>query len=180
MADHIVGGPLPGPIRQVGFVVRDLDRSIAEWLAMGVGPWYVVRNRVQQAYYRGNPCEVTMSIALANSGDLQLELIQQHDDVPSIFTEFLEMHGEGFHQFAWWVADFDRAVAAAESAGWPVVWSGGEDTATRFAYVEPPSGSPATIYELMELTEVTEGMGAFFRDAAKGWDGSDPIREIHT
>ena len=102
-----MGGPLSGPIRQVGFVVRDLDRSIAEWLAMGVGPWYVVRNRVQQAYYRGNPCEVTMSIALANSGDLQLELIQQHDDAPSIFTEFLEMHGEGFHQFAWWVADFD-------------------------------------------------------------------------
>lgn len=143
--------PLAGPIRQVGHVVEDLDRSLAAWVAMGVGPWYVVRNRVQRASYRGKPCEI---------------------------TEFLATHGEGFHQFAWWVRDFDETVAAAEAAGWPVVWTGGEDTATRFAYVEPPQGSPATIYELMELTEATEGMGAFFRDAAKDWDGTEPIREI--
>jgi hypothetical protein len=171
-------GPLPGPIRQVGHVVEDLDRALAAWIELGVGPWYVVRNRVQPAVYRGTPCEVTMSIALANSGELQLELIQQHDGTPSVFTEFLEAHGSGFHQFAWWITDFDDAVAAAETAGWPVVWTGGEDTATRFAYVEPPPGSPATIYELMELTEVTEGMCTFIRDAAKDWDGTDPIREI--
>ena len=170
--------PLSGPIRQVGHVVRDIDHAIAAWVAMGVGPWYVVRDRVQRAVYRGKPCEITMSIALANSGELQLELIAQHDDTPSIFTEFLDAHAEGFHQFAWWVRDFDETVAAAQAAGWPVVWTGGEDTATRFAYVEPPPGSPATIYELMELTEATEGMGAFFRDAAKDWDGTDPVREI--
>jgi hypothetical protein len=94
---------------------------------------------------------------------------------PRSSPSFLATYGEGFHQFAWWVTEFDDTVAAAEAAGWPVVWAGGEDTATRFAYVEPPQGSPATIYELMEATE---GMGAFFRDAAKNWDGTDPIREI--
>jgi hypothetical protein len=69
--------PLSGPIRQVGHVVRDIDQAIAAWVAMGVGPWYVVRDRVQRAVYRGKPCEITMSIALANSGELQLELIAQ-------------------------------------------------------------------------------------------------------
>jgi hypothetical protein len=171
-------GPLSGPIRQIGYVVNDLDKTIAQWVAMGVGPFYVVRNHTQPVNYRGQPIEVTISIGFANSGDMQVELIHQHDDTPSIFTEFLNSHGEGFHQFAWWVTDFDGAVAQAEKAGWPVVWSGGEETATRFAYVEPPAGSPATIYELMELTDGTEGMGAFFREASRDWDGTDPIRTI--
>jgi catechol 2,3-dioxygenase-like lactoylglutathione lyase family enzyme len=171
-------GPLSGPIRQIGYVVSDLDATIAQWLAMGVGPFYVVREHTQQVNYRGRTIEVTISIAFANSGDMQIELIHQHGDTPSIFTEFLDSHGAGFHQFAWWVTDFDEAVAAAEAAGWPVVWSGGEHTATRFAYVEPPAGSPATVYELMELTEVTEGMGAFFREASTNWDGTDPVRTV--
>lgn len=170
--------PLPGPIRQIGYVVRDLERALSEWIALGVGPWFVVREHTQQLIYRGEPCEVTISIALANSGDLQVELIHQHGDTPSIFTEFLDSGREGFHQFAWWVDDFDAAVASAQAAGWPVVWEGAEDTVTRFAYVEPPAGGPATIFEIMELTEVTTGMGDFVRGAAKNWDGTDPIRTV--
>ena len=34
---------LPGPIRQIGYVVTDLDRAIAGWLELGVGPWFVMR-----------------------------------------------------------------------------------------------------------------------------------------
>lgn len=171
-------GPIVGPVRQIGYVVRDLEKALDEWVALGVGPWFVVREHAQQVNYRGEPCEVTISIALANSGELQVELIHQHGDTPSIFTEFLDSGREGYHQLAWWPDDFDAAVAAAEAAGWPVVWSGGEETTTRFAYVEPAAGGPATVFELMELTDVTRGMGTFVRDAAKDWDGTDPIRIV--
>ncbi|MBX7434990.1 VOC family protein [Mycobacterium sp. Y57] len=172
------GGPvLPGVIRQVGYVVTDLDASLAGWVGLGVGPWYVIRALPQRVTYRGRPCELTISIALANSGDLQLELIQQLDDTPSIFTEFLDSGGQGFHQLAYWTADFDASMAKVQTAGWPVVWSGGADVGTRFAYVEPP-GSPAAVIEIMELTEATEGMAIFLRDAAEGWDGRDPVREL--
>jgi hypothetical protein len=170
--------PFSGPIRQIGYVVGDLEQALAEWIALGVGPWFVVREYVQQVTYRGEPCEITISIALANSGDLQVELIHQHGETPSIFTEFLDSGREGLHQLTWWPDDFDAAVAAAEAAGWPVVWSGGDETTTRFAYVEPPAGGPATVYELMELTDVTRGMGTFVRDAATNWDGTDPIRNV--
>jgi hypothetical protein len=169
---------LPGQIRQIGYVVRDLEAALADWIALGVGPWFVVREHTQRLSYRGRDCEVTISIALANSGDLQVELIHQHGDTPSIFTEFLDSGREGFHQLAWWATDFDEAVATAERAGWPVVWHGGDPATTRFAYVEPPEGSPATIFEIMELTDVTGGMATFIRDAASDWDGSDPIRTV--
>jgi catechol 2,3-dioxygenase-like lactoylglutathione lyase family enzyme len=169
--------PLPGSIRQIGYVVTDLDRALAGWAELGVGPWFVIRSMPQRVLYRGEPCEITLSLALANSGDMQVEVIQQEDETPSIFTEFLAAGREGFHQFAYWTEDFDATMQAIAEAGWPVVWSGGEDVGTRFAYVEPPN-SPATIIEIMELTETTKGMATFVRDAAAHWDGSDPIRNL--
>lgn len=167
---------LPGPVRQIGYVVADLDAAMADWLKIGVGPWFVMRGLPQRVTYRGEPCAVTLALALANSGDLQIELIQQADDTPSIFTEFLAA-GPGFHQLAYWTDDFDATMASIAAAGWPVVWSGGEGTGVRFAYVEP-GGSPAAIIEIMELTDASAGMAAIVRQAAWEWDGSDSIREL--
>ncbi len=168
---------LPGPIRQIGYVVTDLDRALDSWVDLGVGPWFVLRGIAQRVTYRGEPCEITLSLALANSGDLQVELIQQHGETASIFTEFLASCGPGFHQLAYWTDDFEATMRSVAGAGWPVVWSGGEDVGTRFAYVEPP-GSPAAVIEIMELTDTTRGMATFVRDAAAGWDGTEPIREL--
>jgi hypothetical protein len=126
---------------------------------------------------RGEPCETTLSLALSNSGDMQIELIYQHDDTPSIFTEFLAAHGPGYHQLAYWAEDFDATMKAVADEGWPVVWSGGEAFGVRFAYVEPPN-RPATVIEISELTEAQAASAKFIRDAAANWDGSDPIREM--
>ncbi|MCT7660560.1 VOC family protein [Mycobacterium deserti] len=171
---------LPGQIRQIGYVVTDLDQAIENWLQLGVGPWFVMRSLAQRVTYRGQPCEVTLSLALANSGELQVELIQQEDKTPSIFTEFLATQGGGFHQLAYWSEDFAATMAAVHAAGWPVVWAGGEDVGTRFAYVEPPAGAVpvATVIEIMELNDMTAGMGTFIRDTAANWDGAEPIRVL--
>lgn len=168
---------LPDPVRQIGYVVTDLDEAIASWLELGVGPWYVLRGILQRMLYRGEPRAVTLSLALANTGDLQVELIHQDDDTPSIFTEFLAANGPGFHQLAWWPDDFESTMQAVQAAGWPVVWSGGEDSGVRYAYFEPPGGQ-ATIIEIMELTDAFAGMAKLVRDAADGWDGTDPIRPL--
>ncbi len=170
--------PLTGAIRQIGYVVDDLDTAIAGWLELGVGPWFVLRRIPQRADYRGEPCEVEISIALANSGDLQLEVIQQHGDTPSIYTEFLDRRGAGFHQLAYWPVDFDETLRKVKHAGWPVVWANAEEGGVRYAYVEPPA-PVATIIELMEFDDVTEGLSIFVAAAAQNWDGSDPIRAMN-
>jgi len=171
---------LPRPIRQIGYVVTDLDRAIQKWVELGVGPWFVIRGLPMRALYRGEPCETTLSLALSNSGELQLELIQQDDDTPSIFTEFLAGNGPGYHQLAYWTEDFNATMKAVADAGWPVIWSGGEGFGVRFAYVEPPN-SPAYISQIVEISELTDATLAsstFIREAAASWDGSDPIREL--
>jgi catechol 2,3-dioxygenase-like lactoylglutathione lyase family enzyme len=168
---------LPGPIRQIGYIVSDLDTAIESWVNLGVGPWFVLRGIPIRALYRGEPCETAITMALANSGEMQIELIAQDDDTTSIYSEFLASGREGYHQLAYWSDDFDETMGAVAAAGWPVVWLGDESVGTRFAYVEPPN-SPATIIEIMELNEATAGMGKFVSDAAAAWDGTDPVRVL--
>ena len=168
---------VPGPVRQMGYVVTDLDQTMTGWLELGVGPWFVMRGLALQADYRGEPCETTLSLAFANSGEMQIELIQQMDATPSIFTEFLAAHGPGLHQLAYWTTDFAATMYEVEKAGWPVVWSGGEGYGVRFAYVEPPN-APAAVIEISELTEATAANAVFIHDAAAEWDGTNPVREL--
>lgn len=167
---------LPGPVRQIGFIVKDFDAALASWLASGVGPWFVMRGVKLNASYRGQPCEVSLTIGWANSGDMQVEVMWQEDDSPSIYTEFLDSGREGFHQLAWWTTDFEAAMRDVEAEGWPVVWAGGQE-GVRYAYAEAPSG-PATVMEISELTDMVAGFNQMIRDAAQNWDGSDPIRTL--
>jgi catechol 2,3-dioxygenase-like lactoylglutathione lyase family enzyme len=169
---------LDGPIRQIGFVVRDLDAALQSWSALGVGPWFTIRKLQQkECRYRGALCEPTVSIAFANSAEMQIELIQQHDTAPSIYREFLEAGREGFHQLAWWVADFDAVTRKADQAGWPAVFSG-ESGDVRFAYLElDPRVS--TVVEVMELNDASRGLAELVASAAAQWDGvTDPIRSL--
>lgn len=169
--------PLPGPVRQIGFVVTDFDQTLQSWLAVGVGPWYVMRGLTLAGRYRDKPCEVTLSIGLTNIGDVQIEVIQQQSAGRSVYTEFLDSGRRGYHQLAWWTTDFDDTLRGAQAAGWPVVWSGGEELGARFAYLES-SGGPADILEVVELTEGVSAFNDLIRDAAREWDGKDPIRTL--
>lgn len=168
---------LPGPIRQIGYVVRDFDVTLNHWVELGVGPWYVMRGITQTGLYRGELYTVTLTIGFANSGDLQIEVIHQEDDTASIYQEFLDAGGDGYHQLAYWAENYDEALAAGQAAGWPVVWSGGDTASARYAYFTTPVGT-APIVELMELTESSAWLVDFVRSAAVDWDGSDPIRSL--
>jgi catechol 2,3-dioxygenase-like lactoylglutathione lyase family enzyme len=169
---------LPGPVRQNGYVVRDLDAAIEAWLGLGVGPWVTIGPLDQPMVFRGEPSDVTLTLAFANSGELQIELIRQTGDAPSAYKEFLDSGGEGFHHLAWWAEDFAEVRSAAEAAGWDIVFEGGPGGATRFFYAEAPTVA-ATMVEVMELNELTRGLCDHVKEAADTWDGqTDPIRKL--
>jgi catechol 2,3-dioxygenase-like lactoylglutathione lyase family enzyme len=169
---------LPGAIRQIGYVVRDLDEAMQSWCTLGVGPWYTLRDLPQpNCTYRGQRVSPTISLALTNSGPLQVELIQVLDDGPSIYREFVETGREGFHQLAWWAEDFAGLMRRADAAGWPVVFSG-EAGGTHFAYFELDT-TISTIIEVSELNDMTRGLATMLEAAARGWDGAtDPVRSL--
>jgi catechol 2,3-dioxygenase-like lactoylglutathione lyase family enzyme len=169
---------LPGTIRQNGNVVRDLDAAIETWLGLGVGPWITLGPMEQGMVFRGEPTTPTITLAFANSGDLQIELIHQSGDAPSAYKEFLDSGGEGFHHLAWWAEDIEAVEAAVHAAGWPVILEGDGTSVARFFYCDAPEVA-ATCLEVMELNDMTRGLADHVRQAAEGWDGTtDPVRKL--
>jgi hypothetical protein len=168
----------PGPVRQNAYLVDDLERGIEQWLGLGIGPWIVLRSFAQlDSEYRGQATAPVVSIAFANSGELQIEVIQQEDESPSIYREFTDGGRSGFHHIAFWSEDFDATTAAAARAGWPVVHHGTGGGVAKFAYFDT-GGFTSTVIEVMELNDTTKWMTTMVRDAAAQWDGRDPIRTL--
>ena len=105
---------------------------MAHWSEVaGVGPWfYIERAPIHHFEYRGRPYEIHLSIALANSGALQLELIEQRNDVPSLYREFLDAGNEGLQHIAYWTERFDADRARAlEADSWSDTRGGSATTA---------------------------------------------------
>jgi Glyoxalase/Bleomycin resistance protein/Dioxygenase superfamily len=169
-----------GAIRQNGYVVRDIRAAMHHWINVhGVGPWYYIdRVRTDYFHHRGEDSPLQMSIAIANSGDLQIELIEQRNDAPSMYREFLDSGHEGLQHVAYWTSDYQALYDRARTLGYRVGHEGqigGEQG--RFAYFDT-QGPPGTV---IEISDISGAKGRFFervRQAAVSWDGADPIREV--
>jgi len=163
-----------GPARQNGYVVRDIAAAMARWVALGVGPWfYHEAVRITGFEYRGKPGHIELSIALANSGDLQLELIQQRNDQPSLGLDFLREHGEGLQHISAWTHDMAGDLARLQAGGF-VIAQQGLIGRHRFAYFD--AGDRSSAMELYDISGAPEAYFAEIRAAALDWDGASPIR----
>jgi hypothetical protein len=169
-----------GAVAQNGYVVRDIDAAMDHWInVIGVGPWYYI-DRVKTDYFRhrGEDSGVEMSIAVANSGDLQIELIQQRNDAPSLYKEFLDAGREGLQHLAYWTRDYQALYDRALSLGYKVGHEGQIGGAQgRFAYFDTQA-HPGTVVEISDISGMKGQFFARVRQAAVDWDGSRPIRPV--
>jgi methylmalonyl-CoA/ethylmalonyl-CoA epimerase len=116
-----------GAICQIGIVVSDLQRAVDNYLAsFGIGPWMTMKLEppmLRDVTLRGKPVEASMVAAIAQSGSIQLELIQPLEG-PSIWKEFLQERGEGVHHVQSLVQDPGAALVAFKEMGVGVLMSG--------------------------------------------------------
>lgn len=167
-----------GEIRQVAYIVPDIEAAMAHWSSvMGVGPWYYnPRVPIKHYHYRGAHYEPHNSVALANAGGLQIELLQTRNDVPSMYRDFAQAGFRGVQHVAYWTEAFDADLARAQAAGFVVCMGGEVGENGRFVYFEDHSGQPGTTIELSEVAGPKGRLFKLIRDAAVDWDGQDPVR----
>jgi len=171
--------PYFGPIVQNAYVVRDLQAAAHHWSSkVGVGPFYTLEHiAFGNVYFRGRPLTLDMSVAIAQWGEIQIELIQQHDSVASIYSEFGERHGEGLQHVGVMTENLDEHLARLHTLGIePVQW-GATANGMRFAYVGTDT-HPGGMIELIETGAAVEAFFAMVRRAAADWDGSRPLRKL--
>jgi len=166
-----------GDVRQLGFISRDMDASIAYFVdSWGIGPWYTLRSVTNRMLYKGNEVEIEMSVALANCGDMQFEIVAQHNGVTSLYSDALA-HTPSLHvqHVAVWHEDVSAIEAAAHARGWNSIFEnlGGPG---RSVFVPHPT-EPMVCIEISDLDPFKEKVRETIRRIAADWDGSDPVRE---
>jgi hypothetical protein len=168
-----------GEPRQNGYVVRDIEAAMKHWSeVLGVGPWfYFERVPMADFRYRGEPSPLEVSIALANSGALQMELIQQRNQAPSMYRDFLDAGREGLQHLAYWTERFDEDLARLRALGHEVGQSGHIGENGRFVYLLTEA-HPGTVIELSEISGPKGRFFAHIAAAARDWDGREPVRRI--
>lgn len=164
-----------GVIKQIAYVVDDLDAAIAHWIELvRAGPFFRIDGvRVEDMVYRGAPAAAELSIAVGNSGGVQIELIQQRDGGPSVYREL----PRGVHHLALLADDFETESQRLVRLGAPLAFAltlpgicrvHYHDSVRRFGH----------FLELWESTEAMRGLLEMVESAARGWDGRDPVRRI--
>lgn len=166
-----------GEIRQLGYVVPDIEAAMDYWSReLGVGPWfYNPKVPIVNYRYRGDRYEPHNSVALANSGPLQVELIQTRNGVPSMYRDFMAAGNFGLQHVAYWTQDYDADLERLTAQGLKPVMSGEVGERGRFVYFDTEY-HPGTVIELSEVAGPKGTMFRMIREASEGWDGRDPVR----
>lgn len=165
-------------IFQYAYFVDSIGVAAGRWAALtGAGPFFVTEHHSPDEFsYRGTDVEADVSYAFGYSGETQIQLIEQHDDTPSIYRD---MYPTGFgHHHVARLVDEDRYEAARDH----LVGTGFElacelranDIRACYLDTRPSIG----VYtELHTITPRILTTFARWRDAHAEWDGTgSPLR----
>ena len=163
-------------VRQLAYVVKDMDAALKYWLdTLKVGPFFMFEHcPLDNQKFYGEPANTDVTLALGNSGALQIEIIYQHDDGPSVYKEFLDAGRVGVHHFGMMPVDYPSACEQYKALG------------HKAAFECTVGGAPLVYFdtvqtvghyiELWDNSDVFKNLFSMIEDAAKDWDGSDPVR----
>ena len=144
-------------IIQLGFVVNDLDatkKEVARFLGVDVPPSvHSGEYAITQTTYKNEPApEASCHMAFFYFGNLQVEFIQPND-VPSVWRDFLETKGEGFHHMAFKAKGMTKYIKNLEDWGMNTVQKGEYRQGNgRYAYFD----ATKTLKMFVELLESDE------------------------
>jgi catechol 2,3-dioxygenase-like lactoylglutathione lyase family enzyme len=167
-----------GAVCQLAFCPRDFEGALRFWTeTMGVGPFF---RRGPLSFpgllYRGKPSDISFNMAIGYWGDFQIELIEQLNDEPSIYRDWVDRGMEGVHHVCIVVDDVKAARTTCVERGYSIeqelYYEGGGAI-----YVDT-GGGPGTLTEMAQLSPEQVKRFASYREAARNWDGSEPVRVL--
>jgi hypothetical protein len=178
MAKMLGFGTPCGVIAQCAYVVPDLKQAIAyHQHALGAGPFFVLEHvKGQHRMYRGKNSPTEISLGMSFSGHLNVELIQLHDDAPSILREGVARHGFGFHHFGVAFEDVGAELPKFLARGYVEVSRNPVPTGGEVVFLEPPHPAHPGYIEMLPATAMMDQTFTRFWKASQDWDGNDPVR----
>ena len=167
-------GQRAGGIIQCAYTVADIKTGMREFAArLNVGPWSVTGPFVPpEGRYRGQPTDISITLAIGFAGHMMIELIEQHDEKPSVYQETIGRVGYGFHHWAIASLDFDGDVGRYGAMGYDVCFSDRSPRGVRIVYMDTLRDLPGML-EIIELSESLEQRYAEMFEASMTFDRPD-------
>jgi hypothetical protein len=170
------------PIRQVAYFVQDARKAaLRHHQIYGSGPYFVAEHiPVRLALHRGVERELDHTSAYGQWGSVMVEFVQQNNPGPSCFHDmYPEGSGRGgIHHVALFVDDIKKAIA---------VYNADHHETALYAEMKA-DGFPfamidmvADLGHMIELYQPVAQLAGFYEmvaNAAKGFNGEDPVRTI--
>lgn len=167
-----------GPIMQLAFVPDDFDAALKHWTkTMGVGPFFMIEHAgLENCLFDGQPSKADFGLAIGYWGDMQIELIKQHNDAPSIYNTQPWKGAGGMHHVCLLTDDIEDARRRTLAGGGKMVVTADVTGGGKVFYAS--TGGAEGLVEVLQPGPGSREFFAMMRDAAKGWDGSDPLRRL--
>jgi hypothetical protein len=164
---------------QIAYAVPDAASAAAEWAGRtGAGPFFLREHiPLEDVVYRGRPARFDHTSAYGQWGPVMIELVQDHGTGPSVIRERYGPGDSGLHHLAFFVDDLDATTDGLGALGHELAMDARTAGGVRFRFVD----TVATYGHMLELYEATDRLRAFYAtvaDAAVGWDGTAPVREL--
>lgn len=169
------------PVRQIAYFVQDVRAAALRHAELfGSGPYFVADNiPLAHCLHRGREAPLDHSSAYGQWGAVMIEFVQQNNPGPSAFHDiYPEGSGrEGLHHVALFVENLEASRRAYEEQGFATALHARMNDGFTFAMMDA-IGRYGHMIELYEPTLTLTAFYAMVADAARGFDGSDLIREI--
>ncbi len=161
-----------GEIRQLGYIVEDVDAAVRAWSTqLGVGPWTLFRNVPLHSTWRGQPSTPVIDVAMSYRGQMQIELIQQRNDAPSPYRAMIDGRRYGLHHTAYLSTRIEDDVQGALATGFVLACDIRMPGGGRYVYLQSSALGDEVYVELLEATPQMLGMFTAGIAAAAAWDG---------
>jgi hypothetical protein len=165
-------------VRQLGYVVSDLNAAVEYWVqVLNAGPFFLIKHcALRNQIYRGQPSNVDVDIALGNSGDVQIELIYQHNNTPSVYNETVASGHVGLHHIGLMPTDYESTCIHYTDLGYQTAFQATVSGAELVYFDTREAIGHYT--ELWERSDVFDDVARLVEEAAFDWDGKNPLRPM--
>jgi methylmalonyl-CoA/ethylmalonyl-CoA epimerase len=136
----------------VALVVRDMDKAIAHYQSLGIGPFRAPPVEPTSIKLYGKPIPTdyfTRKETLGKMGPINLQLVQPGEE-ESTWKEFLETKGEGVHHLGFFVDDIEKEEAEFAEKGFEIIISSRFKGGGGAAYIDIGKEVGGIIIELIQ------------------------------
>jgi catechol 2,3-dioxygenase-like lactoylglutathione lyase family enzyme len=127
-------------LHHICIVVNDLERAVAYYEKVGVGPWYDYPKAGPYVLFEvpNRAASDAMRYKCADLDNIQIQLCEP-SALDSPQRRFLDSHGEGVYHLGFEVPDCERAEATARALGIGVTARGRRADGSGFVYFDTRS-----------------------------------------